>query len=130
MSNMRTDAFFVNEQKLPSIIRGNVRIDWVNLGEGFDGDYDADNPDDVNLLRFDVYRHDGAEWIEVEDGSYCTQVPAHANHVTLRQILSIFMDYIHDDIKSVGKSKRKCEQLSWTDLDGNIQINAMDDVFN
>jgi hypothetical protein len=127
---MRNDAFFVNESKLPSIIRGNVRIDWVNLGEGFDGDYDPENPDDVNLLRFDAYRFDGNDWVEVEDSSYCTQVPANTNHATLRRILSSFMDYIYDDIVSVGKSKRKCEQLSWTDLDGNIQINPMSSIFN
>ena len=127
---MKNDAFFVNDSKLPSIIRGNVRIDWVNLGEGFDGDYDPENPDDVNLLRFDVYRNNGIDWVEVEDGSYCTQVPAKANHATLRRILSSFMDYIYDDITSVGKAKRKCEQLSWTDLDGNIQINQMSNTFN
>jgi hypothetical protein len=127
---MRNDAFFVNESKLPSIIRGNVRIDWVNLGEGFDGDYDPENPDDVNLLRFDVYRNNGIDWVEVDDGSYCTQVPANANHSSLRLILTSFMDYIYDDIVSVGKSKRKCEQLSWTDLDGNIQINPMSNIFN
>ncbi len=127
---MKKDAFFVNDSKLPSIIRGNVRIDWVNIGEGFDGDYDPENPDDVNLLRFDVYRNDGVNWVEVDDGSYCTQVPAKTNHATLRRILSSFMDYIHDDITSVGKAKRKCEQLSWTDLDGNIQINPMSNIFN
>lgn len=127
---MKNDSFSINEHKLPTIIRGNVRIDWVNLHEGFDGDYDPENPDDVNLLRFDAYRHDGADWVEVEDGSYCTQIPANTNHVTLRRILRSFMDYIYDDVVSVGKAKRKCEQLSWTDLDGNIKINAMDDVFN
>jgi hypothetical protein len=127
---MKNDAFFVNDSKLPSIIRGNVRIDWVNLGEGYDGDYDPENPDDVNLLRFDVYRNNGIDWVEVEDGSYCTQVPAKSNHITLRRILSSFMDYIYDDITSVGKAKRKCEQLSWTDLDGNIQINQMSNTFN
>jgi hypothetical protein len=127
---MKKDAFFVNDSKLPSIIRGNVRIDWVNLGEGFDGDYDPENPDDVNLLRFDVYRNDGVNWVEVDDGSYCTQVPVKTSHATLRRILSSFMDYIHDDITSVGKAKRKCEQLSWTDLDGNIQINPMSNIFN
>jgi hypothetical protein len=127
---MKNDSFSINEHKLPTIIRGNVRIDWVNLHEGFDGDYDPENPDDVNLLRFDVYRHDGHDWVEVEDGSYCTQIPANTNHATLRRILRSFMDYIYDDVVSVGKAKRKCEQLSWTSPDGNIQINAMDDVFN
>jgi hypothetical protein len=129
---MKQDAFYVNEYKLPSIIRNNVRIDWVNLGEGFDGDYDPENPDDKNLLRFDVSRFsdESNTWVEVDDGSYCTQVPADANHATLRRILSSFMDYIYDDVVSVGKSKRKCEQLSWTDLGGNIQINPMSNIFS
>jgi len=127
---MRNDAFFVNESKLPSIIRNNVRIDWVNLGEGYDGDYDPENPDDKNLLRFDVYRNNGIDWVEVDDGSYCTQVPANTDHAVLRRILTSFMDHIYDDIVSVGKAKRLCEQLSWTDLDGNIQINPMSNIFD
>ena len=126
------DAFLVNEYELPSIIRNNVRIDWVNLDEGFDGDYDPENPDDVNLLRFDVSiaNLDNHSWEEVEDGSYCTQVPADTNTETLKRILVSFMDYIYDDIVSVQKAKRKCEQLSWTDLSGNIQINPMSNIFD
>ena len=124
------DAFFTNEYDLPSIIRNNVRIDWINMDEGYDGDYDPENPDDVNLLRFDVSNLVQGEWTEVEDGSYCTQVPAHTNKATLARILTSFMDYIYDDVVSVGKAKRKCEMLSWTSPDGNIQINPMDSVFS
>ena len=126
------DAFMVNEYELPSIIRNGVKIDWVNLDEGYDGDYDPENPDDKNLLRFDVSRFsdESNTWVEVDDGSYCTQVPADANHATLRRILSSFMDYIYDDVVSVGKAKRKCEMLSWTSPDGNIQINPMEDIFS
>jgi hypothetical protein len=111
---MKNDAFYNNEYKLPSIIRGNVRIDWVNLGEGNDGDYDPSDPDDVNLLRFDVFRFDGKEWEAIEDGSYCTLVPANTNHAVLREILSHFMDTIYDDVSPHGKAKRVCESLSWT----------------
>ena len=122
----------VNEYELPSIIRNGVKIDWVNLDEGYDGDYDPENPDDVNLLRFDVSKFDtkSNEWTEVEDGSYCTQVPANANHATLRRILTSFMNEIYDDVFSVGKAKRKCEMLSHTSPDGNIQINSMDNIFS
>lgn len=130
---MKIDAFYINEQKLPSIIRNNVRIDWVNLGEGYDGDYDPENPDDVNLLRFDVFKFDTKtnEWTEVEDGSYCTQIPANADHATLRRILTSFMNEIYDEVTSqYGKAKRTCEMLSWTSLDGNIQMNPMGNTFN
>ena len=127
---MNQDTFSRNEYRLPCITRGDVMIEWVNLGEGYDGDYDEENPDDVNLLRFDVSKKVNGEWVEVEDGSYCTQVPARTNHDTLRRILASFMNEIYDDVVSVGKAKRTCERLSWTSPDGNIATNPMDNIFN
>ena len=127
---MKKDKFSKNEYQLPVITRGVVKIEWVNLGEGYDGDYDPENPDDVNLLRFDVSKKVNGEWTEVEDGSYCTQVPSRTNHDTLRRILTSFMNEIYDDVISVGKAKRACERLSWTAPDGNIAINPMDNIFS
>lgn len=111
---MIKDEFLSNEYNLPSIIRGDVRIDWVNLKEGKDGDYDPSDPDDENLLRFDAYKMSNGEWVEVEDSSYCTQVPAGTSEEILRRILVHFMDFIYDDVVGYGKAKRKCEILSWT----------------
>lgn len=111
---MKTDSFFNNEFNLPSIVRGDVRIDWVNLKEGRDGDYDPSDPTDTNLLRFDAYKMTNGEWVEVEDSSYCTQVPANTNEEILRRILVTFMDFIYDEVVGYGKAKRKCELLSWT----------------
>lgn len=111
---MNNDSISVNEYGLPMIIRENVRIDWVNLNEGNDGDYDPTDKYDENLLRFDVYRHDGKEWQSVEDGSYCTQVKADTPHDVLVSHLEHFMNTIHYEIKINGKAKRLCEALSWT----------------
>ena len=111
---MNNDSISVNEYDLPMIIRNNVRIDWVNLNEGYDGDYDPSDIADDNLLRFDVYRFDGNEWTAIEDGSYCTQVVAGTDHQTLVELLIHFMDTIYDDVSKHGKAKRLCEQLSWT----------------
>jgi hypothetical protein len=36
------------------LIRGRVRVEWVELGEGWNGYYQEDDPDDEELLRFDV----------------------------------------------------------------------------
>ena len=110
---MKNDSISVNEYDLPMIIRNNVRIDWVNLNEGNDGDYDPTDKYDENLLRFDVYRYDGKEWTAIEDGSYCTQVTADTPQVTLVEHLRHFMDTIYDDVSAHGKAKRLCEQLSW-----------------
>lgn len=108
------DAFYLNEYDLPCIIRGNVRIEWVNLGEGLDGDYDPENPNDRNLLRFDVYRMENNEWKDVEDGSYCTMMDVQTPYTVLQEELVHFMNTIHDDISNHGKAKRLCESLSWT----------------
>lgn len=110
------DAFEINEYKLPSIIRNNVKIDWVNLGEGNDGDFDPENPEDENLLRFDVSRTSKDGWEAIDDGSYCTMVPATANTDQLKYLLAHFMDVIYDDVSAHGKAKRLCESLSWTTI--------------
>lgn len=111
---MNKDLFFNNEFGLPSIIRGNVRIDWVDMNEGLDGDYDNENPDDRKLLRFDVYRKQGDQWEAIEDGSYCTMVGESTINNVLIEYLTHFMDTIYDDVSSHGKAKRLCESLSWT----------------
>lgn len=111
---MNNQAISLNEYDLPVIIRDNVRIEWVNLDEGNDGDYDSSDPEDENLLRFDVSRFDGKEWEAISDGSYCTQVSATTPQQILIEHLVHFMDTIYDDVSAHGKAKRLCEDLSWT----------------
>lgn len=66
---------------------GNVRVTLSHIGEGFMGDYDADDPVDRPLLRFDINikleaadgmfgedRDDG--WFYPNDGSWCTELIA------------------------------------------------------
>lgn len=113
-SNMLINTLHTNEFGLPALTRGNVRIEWSNLGEGYDGEYDSENPEDDNLLRFDVSRLEGETWEPINDGSYCTQVKASESHAMLTQHLKDFMDTIYDDVSVHGRAKRLCEQLSWT----------------
>ena len=64
-----------------------LRVDWYNAGEGWWGDYNPGNPEDENLLRFDVYVRRGPQrqedmddgWQEVEDASYCTRIPVNCD---------------------------------------------------
>ena len=103
------------EDGILELVRDNVKVEWVNLGEGWDGDYDPDDPEDTNLLRFDVSCRDSIndEWSEVDDGSYCTQMPANTPSKILMLALVEIMDLIYNDIMSVGRSKRICEKMSW-----------------
>lgn len=73
--------------------------EWYNADEGISGDYNADNPDDVNLLRFDVsYNINPPEeepsWEQIYDASYCTQVEADTPYPALIKLLwIIFKEY-------------------------------------
>lgn len=110
--------------------RGNMAVEWTNLGEGVDGDYDESDPDDVNLLRFDVYvlasdadshrgepTKDGVPLREaIDDASYCTDTPAGTGELALRGLLLRIMGAVHSADASLSnppRIKRLCESLSW-----------------
>lgn len=95
------------------LIKNSIRIELVNLGEGLSGDYDPTNPEDVNLLRFDVSRKVGRRWEEIPDASYCTQIPAYANTQTKRKVLQILMRDIYPPASRGHSIKKLCERLSW-----------------
>jgi len=111
--------------------RGDVAVEWYNAGEGWDGDYDPDNPEDVNLLRFDFYARKDGNWITVLDASYCTQVPADTPDDVLANLLEVLMDEGEDAIQialSEGDrhmygdeiapaGRRVFEELSWISPD-------------
>jgi len=100
------------------ITKNGVRVDFVNLGEGYFGDYDMEDPEDVNLLRFDVYHFEDGEWVAVDDSSYCTQIPAETQTENLYDLLQIIMDEVYEPVSSGQSVKRMCERLSWLDERG------------
>ncbi len=53
--------------------RGPVRVAWVCLGEGYNGEYDPRNPEDELLLRFDVAvkDKDTGNFVTVESRRTC-----------------------------------------------------------
>ena len=96
------------------LIRGNVKVELENIGEGWSGDYDPDDPDDEPLLRFTVSKKDAdGEWQQVDDASYCTQIRADTPEPRLREILNYLMDEVGDSVESGSSIKRRCEWLSW-----------------
>jgi len=110
--------------------RNHMTFEWVELGEGKFGDYDEDNPDDVELLRFDFFIDiDLAEklWIAVEeedavlgrpqDCSYCTSVPVSATDEQRYEMLILLMDGLENYMVQGLSPKKACEKLSWANLD-------------
>ena len=71
-----------------SIISDTVRVDFVDLNEGYYGEYDPENPSDKKLLRFDVYtRKRKKAWEALDDGSYCTEIPVDTPPDDLKWVL-------------------------------------------
>ena len=66
--------------------RGPVRVAWVCLGEGYNGDYDPKNPEDELLLRFDVAvkNEDIGSFVTIE--SRCTCFAANASARTRKPL--------------------------------------------
>jgi len=83
--------------------RGNLRAEWEYIGEGMSGDYDPDDPNDVELLRFSIVDVNTDE--QLEDSSYCTQMPVDTDVEILDRALELILD--------AAGSKRELESLSW-----------------
>lgn len=100
-------------------ILGNVKVEWVELGEGLDGDYDETNPEDEELLRFDVSVLINNEWVEKENASYCTCFPVNATveqkEEGLQILLNEFAETLSEDVTLSVKGK--AEEMSWISLD-------------
>ena len=100
-----------------SIQSETLRADWYNAGEGLCGGYNPNDPEDMNLLRFDIYQRGNKreDWQAVEDASYCTRVPATADmeylEVTLKTIFLRYEDALRDD--PYASVKKLGEELSW-----------------
>ena len=76
-------------------------------------DFDPTDPEDTNLLRFDVHRFDDGNWVAVDDASYCTLMPAKTPEPILQKGLEIIMDRIAAN----PSIKKACEDLSYIDPD-------------
>lgn len=94
---------------IASAHRGNVTVQFENLGEGHCGDYNPDDPDDENLLRFTVYM-DGEE---VEDASYCTTIPANTDVIVVTKAAERILKEVYDPLQAGYSIKKLCETLSW-----------------
>ena len=91
------------------VSRGTVTVQFENLDEGYCGDYDPDNPEDENLLRFTVYLNG----VEVEDASYCTQITADTDPEIVKQAAARILNEVYEPLTHGYSVKKLCEGLSW-----------------
>jgi len=107
------------------LIRDNVKVEWVELGEGIDGDYNEDDPNDIELLRFDVSRLVNGEWEMIDDASYCTQVPVSATPEQRAKGLEWIMSEVYNGASEGYSIKKICEVMSWISLES-IETGKLD----
>lgn len=90
-----------------------VRIEWEYIGEGWEGDYNPEDPNDEPMLRFTVLRLVDGDWEQVDDSSYCTMVNVYTSKKILKEYLELIYRHVAEDVV-IGKSiKKACEWLSW-----------------
>lgn len=98
---------------------GRLRVVWENLNEGICGDYTGE-PDDVNLLRFTVYIKRGDQYEEVDDASYCTNIPADTEpEILLKGLQLLLKEYDvlqRDPYVSVKKIGERLSHMSPEDF--------------
>ena len=98
------------------LIRDTVRVELEDIGEGYNGDYDPDDPNDTPLLRFTVSKHEDGEWYQIDDASYCTQLPVSITEEQANSVLNFIMNEVYDAVIGGNSIKRRCELLSWISL--------------
>jgi hypothetical protein len=93
MANVKEEMLGSDLFEYPmTLIRRRVKVEFYNADEGWNGDFDPDDPEDVNLLRFSFAARVNGEWVSVADASYCTYVPAATDEETLKQLLVFLAD--------------------------------------
>jgi hypothetical protein len=64
------------------------------IGEGINGDYDSENPEDVPLLRYDVCEKVDGEWEPLHNGSACCQLIASEKRSDLKKAAKEMLNII------------------------------------
>lgn len=91
-----------------------VLVEW--MGEGWDGDYDGNNPNDVPFLRFSVSKWHGDFWEAIDDSSYCTLLPATIDGDMAMEAAKQILSRVEATVLEGGSIKKICEKLSWIDI--------------
>jgi hypothetical protein len=122
MEQVEQDRFLTDDE----LVRGDVKVSWVELGEGWFGDYNEAEEEDEELLRFDVYVRGAlieAHWAEGEMGdgpwrfvpktSYCTRFPAETSPEQRRAGLLYIMNKVYAEAAAGSSISRLCQEASW-----------------
>lgn len=102
------------------LIQDNIKVEWQDIGEGYNGEYNEEDSHDAPLLRFYFSQLIDGEWQDLDDGSYCTLVTANLAEEDQKKLLQILMDQAFDYIAQ-DNYKKRLEELSWISADSLLQ---------
>lgn len=97
-----------------------VMVEIINIGEGVQGDYNENDPEDINLLRFDIYTNEShtsnaneSGWESVD--SWCTMLPATMDNTKITRALNMLFDEFYNALKNdhTVSIRRLGDTLSW-----------------
>lgn len=98
----------------------NMMLTWEWLDEGYNGEYDENDPDDVPLLRFTIYTReqhptegDVGDWEQAEDCSYCTENPIDTDAVYLDDMAREILNEYRRCVLADASPKKAMERCSW-----------------
>lgn len=95
--------------------KNDISLVWEDIGEGENGDYDEEDPDDQPLLRLTVYNNPPkGDREELPSSSYCTQMPTTTSQVVLIDALYFCWQVLEKELERKDpQPKRICQTLSW-----------------
>jgi hypothetical protein len=99
------------------LIKGLVKIELEYIGEGLNGDFNPNDPDDIKLLRYTVSRIEDDDIVPIDDASYCTLLPESASSTIQTKALYYLMSRLYEPITQGLYIKKLCEDLSWLELE-------------
>ena len=99
---------------LPAVQVGNIRVGWAYLGEGYDGGYNPDDPDNQQLLRIDLvtFGEVGDTCEEIFE-STCTQVQTCTNPALLIAGALMALREVKEPWETGNSVRRLVEGFSW-----------------
>jgi len=97
-----------------SLFDNDIKAAWINLKEGRDGDFNPDDPDDINFLRFQLFKWDekANDYIEAPNSSYCSRVPVAISREKAIGLLDTIMETTKNELMWAGHAQETCEKLA------------------
>ena len=101
--------------------KNGVMVELTNIGEGIQGEYNENDPDDINLLRFYVYTNEthtsnpnDSDWTDID--SWCTMLPADMDNEKIAKALNMLFNEFYEALKNdhTVSIRRLGDTLSWT----------------